>query len=219
MNNYFNLDNVTELYNQRAEHLENNYWFTRAKESGPITDSYLKSFDNIISIIGENDKNILRKKFSDIIPEKSNAWRVEYDDHFLDTLTEILGFGYLIDQGYSPSFQTTPDLVGRKGSTTVAMECKNFTSNYSIQGEYKRLFNEKMNNVLNKAETQVNTEKNAEKIIFVNVNVDKKNMLQSNQEQMELVKDLQSKTDSLKSKKIDVVFFKEYNYHNLLLQK
>jgi hypothetical protein len=131
INDYPNLESVTEDFTSRAQNLNNTYWLAVALVKQDSWDcNLLNGVENIISQMPPRQKQELTKKFDNLIPQKSKSWKEEYDREFLDLLIEVLGWDWLSKKYNSSAveFRNTPDLevLNKCGNVVAAMECKNF---------------------------------------------------------------------------------------------
>ena len=110
-------------------------WLRRAAEKAATTqghrlNAYFQEWDSIAGLLDEESAQELSRRFLRTLPVEACEWRVDYDDAFLEVVSELLGYGWLkrdkqcgqvgfLQEGKSRQ----PDLAGDE-STVV--ECKHF---------------------------------------------------------------------------------------------
>jgi len=139
MPDYRNLESVTHDFQLKAKALGcERAWIFKVKKTTLIHDITSK-LDRTIAAMPNSEQQKLSDKFSKITPNRAPEWRDSYNDRFLDTIVEILGWGWLSNKfrGSKIEFNETPDLIvsNADGESIAAMECKNF-SRSDWQKEY-----------------------------------------------------------------------------------
>ncbi len=201
----------------------------------------MKRLETVVLRMPEQDKDKLKTKFSNMIPISATAWSQEYDDRFLDVCVEILGFEYLINLRYQPSFCETPDILAYTDSREiVAMECKNFwmsrdereylestigsPENIRVRevdqglsrSHLENPFYRKLIAVIEKAKSQLNAaDENIQKrIMFINFSLDVSAILTK-----EKIKDsiLKPQARNLENDGITPLWFENYDPNNTLV--
>ena len=236
VSNYANLHSVTAGFESKAQVLgKHAYWLARGNKPGnPI----FSRIDIMIGKMPSDQRQKLTKKFGDIIPDRAKRWNEQYDERCKDIFTEILGWDWL--NALSVEFRETPDILvlDKQGKVLAAMECKHFAHSEEekswlqapsgkvimgkIHGQHETQFQQKLQNILDKAEEQLNkTGLKDNKFIFMNFSLDTWAWLQTLDLSSRLgIDDIQAliaeKQSVLRNKGIEFIAFQNYDVNNHL---
>ena len=182
-----NLEYIISVFCEKANKITHEYWYKQIRK-----DWICKPAEEIIKQMPKKEQEKLKTKFGNIIPENQAEWKEEYDDQFLELMVEIFGFGYLVEKGFKPIFNNTPDLI----STEACMECKSIRYSLDEQKYLKlvyaephepvakalrtdlHLFNEsnplysKLLDTISRAKKQCEAQGRNKQYIYINMNFD-----------------------------------------------
>jgi hypothetical protein len=104
-------------------------WMRRLFAEGSIDDwaDSLSDWEQAAALVDPESSQVLQIKFLNTVSSTKPAYRQDYNDAFLEVISEMLGYAWLIKTGVqnvrfiSPGRYKEPDLVGLGN---VVMECK-----------------------------------------------------------------------------------------------
>ena len=124
-----NLSQVISGFEEKAKRVNGNQdLILRIKKSQRSEDKqFFNKLDGIVDNMPDSEKEKLKKRFSNIIPDRAKTYIKEYDEQFFDALVEVLGYDFL--QKQYPSCQVCigePDLIifDNSSKLVAAMACK-----------------------------------------------------------------------------------------------
>ncbi|MBI2851749.1 MAG: hypothetical protein HYX84_01420 [Chloroflexi bacterium] len=140
---YWNLNQITCGFEKKAEKLAGSSSALILKGKTVDNQPLLTKLDTIVANIPNTERTKLKKRFSDIIPDRAVEYVREFDDQFLEACVEALGWGWLKERYPSHylnfNHPKSPDLLVKDKADQViaAMECKKIRTSDEDRDYYK----------------------------------------------------------------------------------